>query len=114
MKIRYALADIEDDIVLGLNWLREMDPDISWKKETISWREDPRPAIVTVVTARKARKRMVQSEIAHNEPPDWVKRKHKKVMELAGKRYLMSLDLPNAYYNIFIRVLLFRIIIIAS
>lgn len=79
IRITYALAQIDEDAVLGLNWLKVMDPDISWKNETLKWRETAARKEI-IVSARAARKRIVQSEIQHNEPPDWVKQKHAAIM----------------------------------
>ena len=84
VRIRYALADIGENLVLGLNWLKELNPDVNWQKGTYSWRQET-PATEIRVYARKARKRIVQSDIAHNEPPEWVKRRHSAVMEPRAK-----------------------------
>ncbi len=81
MRIRYAIADIDEDIVLGLNWLRQCNPVIDWVRETISWRPPQETTTkVLAIQARGARKRIVQSDIKHNEPPEWVKRHHAAVL----------------------------------
>lgn len=77
IRIRYALADIGEDMVLGLNFLRQTNPDVDWHQGTVRWREQPQQdTTILCVAARRARKRIVQSEIPSNEPPEWVKRKH--------------------------------------
>lgn len=79
VRIRYALADIGEDVVLGLNWLKQMNPDVDWQQGTIKWRNEE-AATVLAVQGRKARKRIIQSEIASNDAPEWVKNKHRGVI----------------------------------
>ena len=83
MTIDYLVCDINEDLVLGLRWLETVDPIINWKTRTWSWRDDKWPKDLvpvraameafTAMTARKARKRIVQGEIQSNDPPEWVK-----------------------------------------
>jgi RNase H-like domain found in reverse transcriptase/Reverse transcriptase (RNA-dependent DNA polymerase) len=80
--IKYLIADIPEERVLGLSWLRYANPDIDWKQGSILWR--PRETLVI----RKARQRIIQSEIASNEAPEWVK---KEIPEVLTPQ---SIDLP--------------------
>jgi hypothetical protein len=67
--IKYLIADIPEGLVLGYNWLQWANPDINWKEQSLTWREDDKVLIV-----RKARQQVIQGAIAANEPPDWVKK----------------------------------------
>jgi len=77
--IKYLIADIPEGPVLGLNWLKTMDPDIRWARNTVTWRT---PLALNknkkgIIAARKTqRKRIIQSEIRTNEAPDWVKERY--------------------------------------
>lgn len=75
-RIKYLVAPIPEGFVLGATWLAYADPDISWRRKALRWREEE-----TVISARRARKRIIQSEVPYNEPPDWVKKKHPKVLD---------------------------------
>jgi hypothetical protein len=80
MKIQYRCCDIGDDLVLGDNWLVQAGVLVSFKKRTWQWEDPVSPdhvrvrATIEAFSACKARKRIIQGEIQHNEPPDWVKR----------------------------------------
>lgn len=104
VRINYLVCDIAEDIVLGHRWLRKANPDIDWalgvwnwrdqESEPRRWREAARVLRVAltrvvpdaetiaplpareVITARKARKRIVQAEIEYNDPPEWVRERH--------------------------------------
>jgi len=77
--IKFLIADIPEGMILGMNWLEWADPDISWKKKTLSWR-NPLETVWSktqdtpqkVLVAKKARQRIIQSEIQSNEAPAWV------------------------------------------
>jgi hypothetical protein len=84
LKIHYVVAEIQDNVVLGLNFLAKANPLIDWTEGKLQWRAQP-PTTILAVQARKARKTIIQSEIRHNEPPDWVKQKHRAVMIPRGK-----------------------------
>jgi hypothetical protein len=99
IKIRYALAHIGEEVVLGLNWLRQTNPDVDWVQGTVKWRPDQRPCVVLAVQARKARKQIIQSEIASNEPPEWVKGKHPEVLK-EGERGKLPPKRPGFDYKI--------------
>lgn len=79
-KVKYLVADIPEGLVLGFNWLQWANPDIDWPKRSWRWRQPE-----TVLKIRKARQRIIQGEIQHNEPPDWVKRKHPRVLQTRAK-----------------------------
>lgn len=73
--IKYLVADIPEKLVLGYNWLSFANPDINWKRNAFRWRLPE-----TVLRMRKARQRIVQSEIESNEAPEWVKAKYPEVL----------------------------------
>lgn len=81
MTIDYLVCDINENIVLGLRWLKTVNPIIDWVKETWEWRDQKWPAdivrlraVTEAYHAFKARQRIVQSRVEFNEPPSWVKR----------------------------------------
>lgn len=74
VRISYLVADIPEGFVLGLHFLRELNPDINWQTSTVTWRTPSDGGGKTLILARKARKQIIQGEIASNEAPDWVKR----------------------------------------
>jgi hypothetical protein len=39
MWVKFDIAPIAKDIVLGVPWLQEYNPDINWKTQTITWRD---------------------------------------------------------------------------
>lgn len=93
--IKYLIADIPEGFVLGLSWLRYANPDIDWPSGTIRWRNKDIPAVdpaplpdtppATIIYARKARDQIIASDIAANEPPDWVKTKHPMVLDTSER-----------------------------
>lgn len=75
--ITYVIADITENLVLGINWLEHNDPIINWRNKTWAWRDaisnEHRQVreISNTVMARKARARIIQSNIQANEAPEW-------------------------------------------
>jgi hypothetical protein len=83
--IKYLVADIPEGFVLGLNWLKFANPIPDFREESLTWRENlgfetKEPMGSRILWARKARQRIIASEIASNEPPDWVKKNHPRVL----------------------------------
>ena len=98
LTLTYLVADIPEDLVLGLTWLRQFDPAISFAKGTWNWttarpsvrakeaeekarRQQPAVTPVLKITARKARTRIIQGEIQANEPPEWVQKEFAGLLE---------------------------------
>jgi len=86
-EIKYLVADIPEGFVLGLKWLQYANPLINWITGGIAWRDmiPLAPARTdtsdTIIVARRARQRIIASDIAANETPEWVKKKHPRVLE---------------------------------
>lgn len=51
----YLVADIDEEIVLGLDWLRKYNPIIDWKRETLEWRDNEKQEILARQAARSLR-----------------------------------------------------------
>jgi hypothetical protein len=102
--IKFLVVDIDEGFVLGRHWLNYANPDIDWPRETITWNHRVRdkvskargeentlsnspafrfptwyPGSVTE-QLRKARKKIIASEIQANEPPTWIKGELAKVL----------------------------------
>jgi hypothetical protein len=97
--IKFLIADIPEGFVLGMNWLEWADPDISWKRKTLKWRN---PIETTwsntqdtpqIMIARKARQRIIQSEIQSNEAPQWVRKEFADVF--VSKEKVHADDVPH-------------------
>lgn len=89
IEIDYLICNISEDAVLGLRWLKTINPVIDWDKETWTWNPNhekwpkelvPVRAALEAFTAMKARQRIIQSGIQHNEPPEWVTREFLSIM----------------------------------
>lgn len=95
-KIKYLVANIPEGLVLGLTWLAFADPDISFRTKELRWRDNAK-----VIQVRKARKRIVQGEIAANEPPPWVQAEFPKV--LAPQAIALPPHRPGLDYRIVLK-----------
>lgn len=81
--IRYYIADISEDFVLGKRWLEKANPIIDWKSETVTWRNKlgeentSKPFKLVLASARIKH----QSPIPANEAPAWVTKDFAKVFD---------------------------------
>ena len=83
MRIEFLIADIAEGFVLGHNWLKQINPMIDWQTEQLAWRHTNKPPSSgggIIISARRARKQIIQGAIQSNEPPEWVKREHAAVL----------------------------------
>lgn len=82
--IKYLVANIPDNMVLGMSWLQYANPDIDWRTGAITWRDQrviaARRVQDTELRARRARQQIIQGDIVSNEPPEWVKKNHPRVL----------------------------------
>jgi len=75
LTMTYLVADISEDIVLGLQWLEEHDPLIGWKTQSIEWRDSvgteiPIRQLAKALRARAARSvSLDQSECSRSAEP---------------------------------------------
>jgi hypothetical protein len=87
MKIRYRLAVIGDDLVLGDNWLCKAGVVVDFAERKWVWKNPASPDFVAAratteaLAACKARQRIVQSAIEFNAPPEWAPREFPAAFE---------------------------------
>lgn len=75
-RISYLVADIPEDLVLGVTWLQVANPDIDWTHGTFQWRT-PHALKIKI---RRARKQIIQGAILANDPPTWVQQEFPDVL----------------------------------
>jgi hypothetical protein len=81
--IRYYVADISEEYVLGKRWLTKVNPIIDWEQHTLSWRkrvgeENTSQKPKLVYAAMKVKH---QSPIPANDAPEWVSKEFGKVFD---------------------------------
>jgi len=69
--IKYLVADIPEEFVLGMTWLQYANPVVDWKQKKITWQDK----------AKRARQRIIQSDIRTNEPPSWVEKEFPSIFK---------------------------------
>lgn len=70
MTIEYLVASIDEDIVLGLEWLRKYNPLIDWQREALEWREREQQEVLVRRAARWLRIYAERAEALNSQSVD--------------------------------------------